>query len=120
MKKALISGLLLTVMLAVPIIVIAGPPQPGGGTSPSTAPNLDTNTILWNIVDWMFYLLLVVAALFLIIAAFMFVTASGDPDKIKTARNFVMYAIIGVLVAFAARGLVAFAQRIVGTTTPVI
>jgi hypothetical protein len=43
----------------------------------------------------------------------MFVTASGDPDKTKTARNFVLYALIGVLVGFAAKGLVMLVEKIV-------
>lgn len=109
MKKALISGLLLTTILAIPVMISATPINPG------TAPTLDTIRVLNNVVNWLFYILLIIAALFLIIAAFQFITASGDPDKVKTARNFVLFAIIGVLVAFAARGLVMFAENVART-----
>ena len=67
-----------------------------------------------RVVDWAFYILLIFAGLMIVIAAFYFVTASGDAEKVSTARNFVLYALIGVLVAFLARGLVWFVAKIVG------
>lgn len=69
---------------------------------------------LYSVRDWLFYILLTVAAIFIIVAAYHFVTAAGDPEKIKTARNFVLYALIGVMVAFLSRGLVALVQLIAG------
>jgi len=67
-----------------------------------------------NITNWAFTLLLLIATLFIIIAGFFFVTAQGEPDKITSARNFVFYALIGVLVATLSRGVVTFIQKIVG------
>ncbi len=61
----------------------------------------------------MFTILLVVAAIFIIIAAFYFVTAAGNPETISKARNFVLYALIGVMVAAMARGLVYMVQKII-------
>lgn len=67
---------------------------------------------LYSVRDWLFYILLTVAAIFIIVAAYHFVTAAGDPEKIKTARHFVLYALIGVLVAFMATGLVKLVEWI--------
>ena len=67
---------------------------------------------LESLVDWLFTILLIIAVIFLVIAAFSFVTASGDPDKVGKARRFVLYALIGVAVAVAARGLVALVHLI--------
>ena len=50
----------------------------------------------------------------LIIAGFYFITAQGDPDRLSKARNMVLWALVGVLVAFAARGLVLLIERVVG------
>ena len=71
------------------------------------------NTIL-SVRDWLFYILLIIAAIFIIIAAYYFVTAAGDPEKVKNAKNFVLYALIGVLVALMARGLVSLVKTIAG------
>jgi hypothetical protein len=111
MKKFLTSVILIS-LLAVPAVnVLAQSNTTGQQTVPE---NLDMIQVLNNIVDWLFTILLVVAALFIIIAAFYFITASGNPETVAKARNFVLYALVGVAVAVAARGLVALIQRIVG------
>jgi len=108
MKKALI-GFVLTSLLAVPLIISAQLP-------PVDPPFWEEFTVIGtlnSISNYLFGILLIVATIFIIIAAYNFVTASGDPDKTKTARNFVLYAVIGVLVGFLAKGLVMFVEEIV-------
>ena len=84
----------------------------------TTAPEREVccgpESIAVSLVNWLFGILLVVAVIFIIIAAYFFVTAQGDPEKTKSARNFVLYAVIGVLVAFAAKGLVMLVGTIAG------
>jgi len=104
--KRIISILVLTGVLIVPLIGIAAPP-------PKTAPTIDTMDLLDRITNWLFAILLIVAALCIIIAGFLFVTAAGDANQTQKARDFILYALIGVLVAFAAKGLVLFIEKIV-------
>jgi hypothetical protein len=93
MKKVLVS-LTLIGILVIPMVVLA---QIGAvDVAPELAICCGPGSILYNVTNWLFTILLIVAAIFIIIAAYMFVTASGDPDKTKTARNFVLYALIGV------------------------
>ena len=92
-------------VLALPLLVLAQREE---------APELDIMQTLDAIVNWLFTILLIVAAIFIIIAAYFFVTAAGDPEKTGKARNFVLYALIGVLVGFAAKGLVLLIGQIVG------
>ncbi len=104
MKKILLS--LATIgLLVVPAVGLAQ----GYGN----APNVTVMTAIESVINWMFTFLIIVAIIFIIIAAFYFVTASGDPTKVGTARNFVMYALIGVAVAFLARGLIVLVDTIV-------
>lgn len=103
MKKIALS-LILVSLLVSPLIASA---------QVRRAPaDIDIMRMLNSIVDWLFTILLVVAAIWLVIAAFYFVTAQGDPDRVAKARNMVLYALIGVLVAFAARGLVRLVEMI--------
>ena len=67
-----------------------------------------------TIGNWIFAVLLAVAALFLIIAGFMFVTAAGNPETVTKARGMLINALIGVAVALGARGLVAVVSSILG------
>lgn len=75
--------------------------------------SVDVMEVLNNIVNWAFAILLVVAVIYLIIAGYFFVTSQGEPDKMSKARNMVLYALIGVLVAFISKGLVELVRRVV-------
>ena len=107
MKKIILS-LISASLLAVPMIILAQ----GGGGGPAVAPTLDVMQTLNNIVNWLFSILLIVAAIFLIIAGYHFIVAQGDPDRLKKARDMVLWSLIGVLTAFAAKGLVVLVERI--------
>jgi len=98
--------------VALPIIVSAQ-----NAYTPTYPPKPDIWLLLNTIIAWLFGILLIVAVIFLIIAGFFFITAQGDPDRVKKARDFVLWAIIGILVAFAARGLVWFVNQLVSTSS---
>jgi membrane protease YdiL (CAAX protease family) len=97
--KKILASIAVTSLLAVPLLVLAqqAPPQ-----------NIDLIQVLENVRDWLFTILLIVAVIFIIIAGYNFVTAQGDPEKVRTARNFVLYALVGVAVAVASYALVNF------------
>ena len=73
-----------------------------------------TLDIVYTVTDWIFYLVFAVAIIFIIMGAFTIVTAGGDPSKISTGRNYILYAVIGVLVGLAAKGIPAIARAILG------
>lgn len=115
MKKVLVSLTLIS-LLAVPVVALGQgwvDDLFGIGDQPQSAPRTDVMVIFDSLTNWLFAVLLVIAAIFIILAAYMFVTAYGDVDKTKKARDFVIYALIGVLVGFAAKGLVMLVERIV-------
>ena len=70
--------------------------------------------LLGKVTDGLFVVLTVMAALTIVFAGYIFLTAGGDPEKVKKAREFVLYALIGVAVAFSARALVGLAHWMVG------
>jgi ascorbate-specific PTS system EIIC-type component UlaA len=96
--------LLVVLLLVFPVLVLAQ----------ETAPDVDIFEALETLTNYLFTLALIVAVIFLIIFPFSMLTAQGDPDKVRTARNYILYALIGVAVAVAAKGLVALVQTIMG------
>lgn len=116
MKKSLI-GLILIVLLVLPAVGLGQLPTDLWRTTsqgPQQVPrNLEILKVFERIVDWMFTILLIVAAMYIVMAAFSFITAQGDVEKVAKARQWVLMALVGVAVAFMARGLVFLIQQII-------
>ena len=72
---------------------------------------LDT---VYTVTDWIFYLVFAVSIIFIILGAFSIVTAGGSPEKVTAGRNYILYAVIGVLIGLAAKGIPAIARAIIG------
>ena len=92
-----------TIGLMAPLDAFAKPPD-------KVIPDTDVMESLGNIADWLFYILIGVSVLFIVIAGLEYVTAQGDPEKIKAAGQKVLYALIGIIVASLAKGLVILVQ----------
>ncbi len=119
------GGLLISALsLAMPIVTFA---QIGNIAPPAPVVPQFTNLggiygfICSVIVSWLFFLLLAVAVIFIILAAFKYLTASGDAEKVKAASHQLIYAVVAVVVALLARSLPLLIQSILsaGVTTPV-
>jgi len=101
--KKLVATIIATAL--TPLIGLAGG---------ATAPDVPIWGALDSIINWLFGILIVVAIIFFIIAAFQFVTGGGDPEKVDSARKMVLYGIIGLIVAIFARGLIPFVCNVFG------
>ena len=101
--RKIISALILASLLVMPVI----------GLAVDEAPEVDFWEALDRITNYLFAILLIIAVIFLIVAAIYFVTARGDAEKIKSARDMVLYALIGVIVGVLAKGLVIFIREMI-------
>jgi hypothetical protein len=72
---------------------------------------LDT---IYTVTDWIFYLAVAVAVIFIILGAFSIITAGGSPEKVQSGRNYILYAIIGLIIGLMAKGIPAIARAILG------
>ncbi len=57
------------------------------------------------VVTWLFTFLIVLGVVFIIFAAFKYLTAGGDPEKVKSASHTLMYAVVAIVVAIVARAI---------------
>jgi hypothetical protein len=73
-------------------------------TSPIRTPQ-DVLDFLNNMLNWLFTIFMLAAVAFVILAAFSYLTAGGDPEKVKTASNRLIYAAVAIGVALLAEGL---------------
>lgn len=66
-----------------------------------------SNSILAKVVNILSFIIGVAAVIMLIVGGISYMLAGGDPGKINGAKNTIIYALIGVVVAVVARGIVA-------------
>jgi hypothetical protein len=97
-----------------------------GFTCPATGSTCDftstTNTCgacclldtIYTVTDWIFYIVIAVALIFIILGAFSIITAGGSPEKVQSGRNYIVYAVIGLLVGLAAKAIPSIARAILG------
>src|ERR1700722_2160804 len=95
------------IALALPVLAFADTPAP-----PTVQANVPQSSItsvggvlnlLCVVFAWMFYFLIVLAVIFVIWAAFKYLTAAGEPEKEKSAGQTLLYAAIAIGVALLAR-----------------
>jgi hypothetical protein len=99
MKTILLSLVLFSLLIMMPMGVAAQVPD----TTIETVD--DMIALLATFVDWLYALLLVVAAFYLVWGGLDYVLGGGDATKIETGRNKIKYALIGVAVAVISKGL---------------
>jgi hypothetical protein len=100
MKKVLFSGSALA--LSAPMYVFAA-----GLTNPTNT-NLPEGTlmeIITNLMQWLLIIVGVVAVIAFLIAGLLYLTSAGDEGRIEKAKEAMIAAIIGIIVALA--GLIA-------------
>ena len=72
----------------------------------------DLTIVVKNISNTALTLISVVAVVMLIYGGFRYVVSGGDSKKVTDAKNTILYAIIGLIVAFLALAIVNF---VIGT-----
>lgn len=84
--------------------------QLGGGDSCAPgASSTGVTNIVKIIITILSYIVGVVAVIMIIIAGLSYVTSGGDSNKVSSAKNTLLYALIGLVVAVLAQFIVHFA-----------
>lgn len=64
----------------------------------------DLVDIMRGVVRWVYIIFFVIAILFILLAAFSYLFAAGDAEKVATAKNRLIYAAVAIAVALLAVG----------------
>ena len=108
MKK--IGSIAITALTLLPLLALAQAP---GFVQPSGTGIEQIIKIIDRISLWLLYGLLTVAVVFIVYAAYLYLTAAGDPEKVKSASNVIIYAVVAIGVALLSRVIVAIAKALV-------
>jgi hypothetical protein len=69
---------------------------------------------IYTITDWVFIIVISIAAIMVIIGAFNIITAGGNTEKVTSGRNYIIFAIAGLIVALLAKAIPAIARNMLG------
>lgn len=81
--------------------------EKAGGTGSGNTAN-DVTTVIKNVIGILSFLVGLIAVLMIVIAGFRFVTSNGDSGTIASARNTIIYAVIGIVITVMAYAIVNF------------
>ena len=73
-------------------------------------------TVIVNIVNTIIGVLGIVAVIFIVIGGVQYMTSAGDPGKAKKAKDTILYACIGLVVAALAFAITNFAINIINNS----
>lgn len=118
MKKLFVLFLAVSALAVLALPVLAVGVEPPEGYQLPTTPPATTGAQLLTLVDtvtnWVFAIFTVLTIIFVLLAAFQFVTAGGDAEKVGEARQKLIWAVVGIIIALASKGLVPVIRNIVG------
>lgn len=125
-KKALMVFLGISILFAamlIPALAVNAqqgptnfPVQPGGFPFQRNVNNLETGvqTIVTRVANVAGFIIVALSILMILWSAFLFLTSGGDPAKITSARNYIIYALVGIAVALLAFALPTMVVRFFG------
>jgi hypothetical protein len=114
MKKVKLMALAVFVLVATTMAVsplaLAAPADEiqggvdaiGGGGQPTLESNLET------IVNILLFVLGAIAVIMIVIGGIRYATSNGDSSSITSAKNTILYSVIGLIVAIMAYAIVNF------------
>ena len=70
--------------------------------------NLTLEGTIGNIITAILAIAGVIAVLFIIIAGVRLVTAAGNPDQLKQAKDMILYSVIGIVVIILSWAIIKF------------
>lgn len=108
----------------LPLLVFAQGAAPGAGSQPGVpgvpgplvTSKSQISTIVINVVNFIAGLLFVVGAGMLIWSAILYMTAGGSEDRVGRAKNYLIYAVIGIVIGVLALSVEPFIENFFRTT----
>lgn len=84
--------------------------------APTIVSNLDDFfALICTASNLLFTIIIILSLIIFLYAAFLFLTGGGSEDNQKKARAFLLYGIIGIIVALLAKGMVLVVVNVVSS-----
>lgn len=114
----IIVAVLTGMILFIPSMALASPAQEAicqgaggtwnGGTGTCTAPGPNAPSIVIKAVRLFSVVIGVIAVVMVMISGVKYMTSQGDANAVASAKNTLLYALVGIVVAALAQGIVKY------------
>jgi len=112
MKNKQLKTILLLSLISLPVLTFA---QYGVQSPPTPVTRFeDILGILNTVINWIFTILLALAVIFIMFAAFEYLGSAGDPEKTRTAANKLIYAAVAIGVGLISKGIEFIVRQLIG------
>ena len=65
------------------------------------------------VAHWVFVVLMVVAPLMIMVGAYFIMTAGTEPEKVTTGKNYIIWAVVGLLVGLFSNAIPSFIASLI-------
>ncbi len=106
------------ILVLLPVVALGQTYQvpEAGSTILGTTGFTGVESVLTKVANWMLTILILVAIIFFIYAGFLYLTSAGEEEKVKKAKNSVVYGLIAVAVGLLAKGFIALVQSLTSSS----
>lgn len=92
-------------------------PTDANCTSTGADTSTNVNDIIKTVINFFSFIVGIVAVIMIIYGGFRYISSGGDSGKITSAKNTIIYAIIGLIIVAFAQVIVKFVLNKVSSTT---
>lgn len=118
MKKILYTASLIAILaLNVLAFLPANAQYTGQANVPQAESLHDWMTTVNTVARWIYTIILVAAVILVLYAAILYLTAAGNPDKVKQANKILIYAVVAIVVAVIAFSITKIVGGLIGKET---
>lgn len=119
--KSKVIAFIVVVLVVMPMASLIYAQPQTGITLPGANTNITTVSgvvdLLRGVVRWVYVIFFIFAVLFIILAAFTYLTAGGDPEKTNKAKDQLIYAAVAIAVALLAVGFQSIVSNFLASPT---
>ena len=109
MKNTVSRTMLVSALVLLPNIAFALSGTCPEGVNCNT--NVDVNTVILSVINWMLSITLALDVLFLIIGGFFYITSAGNEERATKGKTTIVNAIIGLIIIIMSYGIAKMVER---------
>lgn len=108
------TTLILTIFLSVISLAVASfiPARAITFQNPLDADSIEE--LIDSLINTIFYLSIAIVPVVIVIGGFYYLISGGSPEKIRTAKNIILYAVIGFVIVALAKALISVIKSVLG------